>query len=79
MTTRRNFFRKAALGSAAISSFGGLSVLRAKSNSDITGTKEESGFGITGVEQPFPGWKISFDESSSELLLTNGSVSVKGN
>lgn len=78
MITRRNFLRKAALGSAAFSSVGGLTVLSAQNNSDIDRIKENSNFGNTGIEHPFPGWKVSFDQPSSELLLTNGSVSVKG-
>jgi hypothetical protein len=75
MTTRRDFIRKAALGSAAISSVGGLSVLNAKSSSD---GKEKKDFGITVVEQPFPGWEVSFDEPTSSLLLKNGPVSIQG-
>jgi len=78
MTTRRDFLKKAALGSAAISSVGGLSVLNAKSSSDITEGKEKKNFGITVVEQPFPGWEVSFDEPTSSLLLKNGPVSIQG-
>jgi hypothetical protein len=78
MTTRRNFLRKAALGSAAISSVGGLSVLNAKSYSDIAEKKEKTDVGTTGVEQSFPGWEVSFEEPTSALLLKNGSVSIQG-
>lgn len=78
MTTRRNFLKKAALGSAAFSSVGGLTVLSAQNNSGINPGKEESGFEPTANQESFPGWDVSFDESSSELLLSNGSVLVKG-
>jgi hypothetical protein len=78
MTTRRNFLRKAALGSAAFSSVGGFTVLSAHNNSAIDLEKEKSNFEPTANEQSFPGWDVTFEESSSELLLSNGSVSVKG-
>jgi hypothetical protein len=78
MATRRDFLRKAALGSAVISSAGGLSVLSAKSFSSISEAKEKTGFGTTGVEQSFPGWEVSFDEPTSALFLKNGSVSIQG-
>ena len=78
MANRRNFLRKAALGSVTISSVGALSVLSAKSDSDITELSVNSIFGDSGVETSFPGWKVTFGEPSSELLLTNGSVSIKG-
>jgi len=78
MTTRRNFLKKAALGSAAFSSVGGLTVLGAQNNSGINPGKEESGFEPTANQESFSGWDVSFDESSSELLLSNGSVLVKG-
>ncbi len=78
MTTRRNFLRKAALGSAAFSSVGGFTVLSAHNNSAIDWKKEKSSFEPTENERSFPGWDVSFDESSSELLLSNGPVLVKG-
>ena len=78
MTSRRNFLRKAALGSAAMTTVGGFTVLSAQNNSVIPELTEKSGFRISGLAQSFPGWEVSFDEPSSELLLTNGSVSVKG-
>ena len=78
MTTRRNFLRKAALGSAAITSVGSLTVLNSQNNSDNQSVIEKSGIETSRSEQAFPGWEVSFDESSSELLLYNGSLSIKG-
>jgi hypothetical protein len=78
MTSRRYFLRNTILGSAAISTVGGFTVLSADSNSGFLKLTEKSGSGTPGLEQAFPGWEVSFDESSSELLLTNGLVSVKG-
>jgi len=78
METRRNFLRKAAVGSAVISSMGGISVLSAKENSDAAGINENAGADAVLPDQLFPGWEISFDETASELVLKNGSVSLQG-
>ena len=78
MTSRRNFLRKAALGSAAISSGGALSVLNVTSFTDNNELNERPGIGITSAEHLFPGWEITFEESTSALSLRNGSVSIYG-
>jgi hypothetical protein len=78
MTTRRNFLKNAALGSAAISSAGGLSLLNAKGYSAIDEAKERADFKTTGSEQSSRGWEVSFDESKSGLLLKNGPVYIQG-
>jgi hypothetical protein len=68
---RRDFLRKAAFGSA-LTSFGGISFLQA---SPVSGKDEK---GTHGPEVAFPGWEVHFDEATSFLSLTNGSVSVSG-
>jgi hypothetical protein len=78
MTTRRNFLRKAALGSAAFSSVAAISDLGEKSYSVGELEAERSAPYSANAEQTFPGWKVSFEEPSSELLLTNGPVIIKG-
>jgi hypothetical protein len=78
MTTRRDFVRKAALGSAAISSVGGLSVMNLKSYSETERAKEKTAPGIISDEQSFPGWEVTFEEPKSTLLLKNGPVSIQG-
>jgi hypothetical protein len=75
---RRDFLRKAALGSAAISSGMGLSVLNAGSYSNNLEAKRKTGLGTIEFEQLFPGWEVLFVESSSMLMLKNGSVSIQG-
>jgi hypothetical protein len=78
MTTRRNFLRKAALGSAAFSSVAGLSAVSEKNYSLIEREAERSAPYSSNAEQTFPGWKVSFEEPSSELLLKNGPVIIRG-
>jgi len=78
MTSRRNFLRKAALGSVAITSVGGFTALAAQNNSDNQEGKIKAAFGTRSDKQSLPGWEVSFEELSSELLLTNGSVMMKG-
>ena len=75
METRRNFLRKAAVGSAVLSSVGGFSVLSAKENPDGAANDHAD---IQATDQLFPGWEISFNEPVSELTLKNGSVSLQG-
>ncbi len=79
MTTRRDFVRKAALGSAVISSVGGFSALNAKENSDVSEIKENAFPDMAEADQSFPGWEISFNEPASGFILKNGSVSIQGN
>jgi hypothetical protein len=75
---RRSFIRKAALGSAAISSGGGLSVVNAMSNTDIVKKNNEYKIDSTYIESATPVWKVLFDEAKSELLLINGSIRIQG-
>ena len=69
--TRRNFLKKAALGSAAFSAGSGLSVLD-------TSASLSMGEGNASEVFQLSGWEISFDEPSSVLTLKNGPVSVIG-
>jgi hypothetical protein len=78
MTTRRNFLRKAALGSAAISATGRLAVLNAKNSAAISERIENTDTEKTTVEQVSSNWEVSFDESASALFLKNSSVSILG-
>ena len=78
MTTRRNFLRKAALGSAAISSTGAFTVLQASPASSNPDRIENRASEINIHEKLFPGWESSFEESGSVLLLRNGSVAIHG-
>ncbi len=78
MTTRRDFLRKATIGSAAFTSGVGLSVLNAKGNSGNSESKENSSSGSAFIEQAFPGWEVSFEESTSSLILKNGLISIEG-
>ncbi|MGV8138798.1 MAG: alpha-galactosidase [Mangrovibacterium sp.] len=68
---RRDFLRKATLGSV-LTSIGGIPFLQA---SPVSGKDEK---GTHGPEIVFPGWDVHFDEATSFLSLTNGSVSVSG-
>jgi hypothetical protein len=75
---RRDFLKKAALGSAVISSGAGLSALKANESPSISGANEKTLLRSTITEQAFAGWEILFEERSSDLVLKNGSVSIKG-
>jgi hypothetical protein len=75
---RRDFIRKAALGSAAMSSVGGLSVVNAMSNADISKKNKKDEIDSKGFESTSPEWKVSFDEAKSELSLINGSIEILG-
>lgn len=68
---RRDFLRKATLGSV-LTSLGGITLLQASPVSE----KDDRGTG--GCEIAFPGWDVHFDEASSFLSLINGPVSVSG-
>ncbi len=75
---RRNFLRKATLGSVAISSGAGLSLLNGESSFDSKVAKGKTGSETSGVEQSSAGWEILFDESTSGLSLINGSALIQG-
>lgn len=72
MNTRRDFIRKASIGSAAISSIGGLTALNNRSfaNNKSPENAESS--------PDFSEWKVSFDEPASMLSMSNGVVSISG-
>jgi hypothetical protein len=68
---RRNFLRKAALGSAAFSTGAGLSILDAGSTPLLADERATKAFQL-------PRWEISFDESLSRFLLKNDTVTIQG-
>ncbi len=80
MNTRREFIRKASIGSVAVSSIGGLTALNNKSfaNNKEPGNIEKSGSGYADAAPDCPGWKVSFDEPGEILSMTNGPVSITG-
>ncbi len=78
MTTRRNFLREAALGSAAIAANGGSVLNAAGSNYYIASTNREANPQSESFDNLFSPWEISFDEPLSTLLLKNGAVSIEG-
>ena len=78
MKTRRDFLRKAALGSAAITSCGGLSVISAKSYTNIDGANTKIELDPKGIELTFPGWEVSFDNVTSALTLVNDPIIIHG-
>ncbi|TAL65553.1 MAG: twin-arginine translocation signal domain-containing protein, partial [Bacteroidetes bacterium] len=78
MTTRRDFLRKATLGSAALTSGVGLSALNARGDFKSNVAEEKTSFGSDFIEQAFPGWEVSFEESTSSLVLKNGLISIQG-
>ena len=78
MKTRRDFIRKTALGSAAIYSVGGLSVLSVNSCTEAAEINETKKIDVKSIDPTFSGWEVSFDEATSALLFTNGSISIIG-
>lgn len=77
MKTRRDFIRKAALGSTVMASCGGLSFI---GTSSCLNTVENGKIGIDPKDKNpvFSGWDISFDDNSSVLTLSNGEISLNG-
>lgn len=75
---RRDFLKKAAFGSAAISTVGGINVLNPPDNVAISGSPLINNADLKGVQQQPSGWEISFEESSSVLLIKNGKVTIQG-
>ncbi len=78
MKTRRDFLRKAAIGSAVISSCGGFTVLSTKSSANNVEGKEETVIGAKAKNPVFFNWDISLDEANSLLTLSNGEISLHG-
>lgn len=78
MNTRRDFIRKASIGSVAVSSLCGLSVLTNEALAKDKKLQNEE------IDQPelispdYPEWTVSFDESEATLIMTNGPVSISG-
>jgi len=73
MKTRREFIRNASIGSVAVSSLCGFTLLNDKNNSVISDLE-----GIKESKPDFVEWKVSFDEESAKLTLMNGPVSIDG-
>jgi hypothetical protein len=75
---RRDFLKKALLGSIAVSAAGGLSAISTacKASNMVANSKDETDLRNNGIT--FPEWEISFDETKSELKLINGQVSMTG-
>ena len=75
---RRDFIRKAALGSIAISSGGSLPGLSTMNNPGSADTNEKKVSVSSGVHPASPGWEITFNEATSNLSLVNGPITVHG-
>jgi hypothetical protein len=78
MTTRRTFLKNAAIGSAALSSVGGLSVINSDDYPGIEEIRGDATLDKPGFVQSYTGWEVSYDESTSVLLLKRGPVSFQG-
>lgn len=74
MKSRRDFLKKAALGSTVITSYGGLSIL----NDRTYANNMEANIDPEGDAPAFPGWDISFENKTSVLSLSNGPIVVHG-
>ena len=75
---RREFLKKAALGSAAIVSVGGVSIIEATSNQTLPGRNELNKIDSIESNSLPTGWKIVFSEETSELSLKHTDVEIKG-
>ncbi len=74
MKSRRDFLKKAALGSTVITSYGGLSILDGRTFAHSVEANID-----TELDAPaFPGWVISFENKTSVLSLRNGPIVVHG-
>lgn len=77
---RRNFIKKSALGLAAISPVGNLSILSAKNLTKSTNFNKSESINPS-LARPKPVlsvWEASFDEKSSTLSLVNGLIEIVG-
>ncbi len=70
--------KKAALGSAAITSLGGLSVLESNGNTVQADSNALNRNDFLQPESLSKGWKVEFSEETSELSLTNGPAEIRG-
>lgn len=76
---RREFLKKAALGSAALVSVGGVSIMEAKSvNNTLTGKNELTGIDSFESKSLPTEWKILLSEETSELSLIHSDAEIKG-
>ncbi len=75
---RRNFIKKAALGSAAFSSGVGLNALYPANCQMVMESGVRKDMVATGLEQSDPGWEVMYEEKTSALFLRNGTVSLEG-
>lgn len=78
MASRRDFIRKAALGSATISTVGGLSALGAENSSGTFSSRNGMAKDASAPFQTYPGWEIIFNEPAAELKLKNGTITISG-
>jgi hypothetical protein len=79
MATRRDFIRKAALGSASISAVSGLSALggEAPLATVASGARVVTCLDNHG-QAAYSGWELLFDETGPDLSLTNGEIAIRG-
>ncbi len=76
MNSRREFIKKASIGSFAVSALGGLTAVKA--NGVAGNISYENGDCVNPIPGGFPGWETTFDENSETLTLTNGQITVSG-
>lgn len=75
---RRGFIKKAALGSAAIVSVGGVSVIEAASTPGSPGSIEFNKTDSVESDSLPEGWEIGFSEETSACSLKHADVEIKG-
>jgi hypothetical protein len=76
MNSRRDFLKKASIGSLAVSAIGGLNTINGSVQSDSKPV--ESSKQLSADQNDYPGWEVSFEETSQTLVLHNGTISVSG-
>ena len=75
---RRDFLKKATLGSVAVTSVGSLSIFEAKSKTSFIEGMELKKTNSLLSKSLLSGWKIFFDDKTNELSLINGPAEIKG-
>lgn len=78
MKTRREFLQKASIGSVALTSLYGFTFPYDPTHPALLESGKRKGNMPSSENQVISEWEITFDESSSTLLLVNGSVSILG-
>lgn len=78
MKTRREFLKKASVGSVAVSSLAAFSACGNESSIKNTSFDEKNTENVGFRNSIDAKWAASFDEAKSALTLTNGPVSVTG-